>query len=333
MRLTEFSLRRPVTMVMVTFSAVILGIVSLERLPIEQLPSVSSSGVTASAQYQNSSPEEIERKLTIPLEAALGTLSHIERISSSSGRNSGSVRIDFKPGTDMDLATMRMRERVDQARAFMPADVDRVSLRRWQSDQRPVIYANLAWHGEGDRLLISPAGDIESLRAEAVELTDIELPAHQEIVVDEVRGNAMEIIATIDPGEARYIRLNVLRAADKSEYTAVNFHRDVGKDYANRSWSVRDSMITLDPTFSTVGAEGEINQPQSCHFHYHEGELLELRIFVDRSIVEVFVNGQSACLTRVYPEGTDSDGFSIEARGHRARCRKLQAWTMERVFL
>ena len=83
MRLTEFSLRRPVTMVMVTFSAVILGIVSLERLPIEQLPSVSSSGVTASAQYQNSSPEEIERKLTIPLEAALGTLSHIERISSS----------------------------------------------------------------------------------------------------------------------------------------------------------------------------------------------------------------------------------------------------------
>jgi beta-fructofuranosidase len=187
--------------------------------------------------------------------------------------------------------------------------------------------------GEGDRLLISPAGDIESLRAETVELTDIELPANQEIVVDEVRGNAMEIIATIDPGEARYIRLNVLRAADKSEYTAVNFHRDVGKDYANRSWSVRDSMITLDPTFSTVGAEGEINQPQSCHFHYHEGEPLELRIFVDRSIVEVFVNGQSACLTRVYPEGTDSDGFSIEARGQRARCRKLQAWTMERVFL
>ena len=153
MNLSEFSLRRPVTMIMVTISAVVLGFVSLERLPLEQLPSISSSGITAMVQYNSSSPEEIERKVTIPLEAALGTLSNIERISSSSGRSEGSVRVDFKAGTDMDLATMKMRERVDQARAFMPADVDRVRLRRWQSDQRPIVYANLAWHGNGDRLL------------------------------------------------------------------------------------------------------------------------------------------------------------------------------------
>jgi HAE1 family hydrophobic/amphiphilic exporter-1 len=153
MNLSEFSLRRPVTMVMLTISAVVLGLVSLDRLPLEQLPSISSSGITAMAQYNSSSPEEIELRITIPLEAALGTMSNIERMSSSSGRNSGSVRIDFKPGTDMDLANMRMRERVDQARASMPADVDRVRLRRWQSDQRPIVYANLAWHGDGDRLL------------------------------------------------------------------------------------------------------------------------------------------------------------------------------------
>ena len=140
-------------MVMLTISAVVLGLVSLDRLPLEQLPSISSSGITAMAQYNSSSPEEIELRITIPLEAALGTMSNIERMSSSSGRNSGSVRIDFKPGTDMDLANMRMRERVDQARASMPADVDRVRLRRWQSDQRPIVYANLAWHGDGDRLL------------------------------------------------------------------------------------------------------------------------------------------------------------------------------------
>ena len=153
MQLTEYSLKRPVTLVMLTISVAVLGIVSLERLPLEQYPSISSSGITAQATYNSSSPEEIERKVTIPLEAALGTLSGIERISSSSGRNSGSVRVDFKAGTDMDLATMRMRERVDQARAFMPTDIDRVRLRRWQSGQRATVYANLAWHGEGDRLL------------------------------------------------------------------------------------------------------------------------------------------------------------------------------------
>ena len=187
--------------------------------------------------------------------------------------------------------------------------------------------------GEANRLKITPAGDLESLRNEALELNDIVLPAFEEIVLEEIRGNSMEILAVIEPGEAKYIRINVLRATDKSEYTAVNFHREIGKDYANRSWNVRDSMITIDPTFSTIDTAVDINEPQSCHFHYNEGNPLELRIFIDRSIIEVFVNKQNACLTRVYPANSDSIGFSIEARGRYARCKKLQAWSMNRIFL
>lgn len=187
--------------------------------------------------------------------------------------------------------------------------------------------------GQDGRLLMSPAGDVESLRRNAVELHDIDLPANEEIVVHEVQGDAMEIIASIDPGDAHFVRLNVLRSADKSEFTAIDFRREVGKDYANRSWNVRDSLVTIDPTFSTTSGQGEINEPQSCCFHYRDGELLELRIFVDRSIVEVFVNGQSACLTRVYPAAPDSVGFSMQTRGSAAVCKKLQAWSMERVFL
>lgn len=153
MTLSEFSLNRPVTTLMLALCAVVVGVVALERLPMEQLPSISSSGITARVQYNNSSPEEVERLVTLPLEQTLGTLNNIDRISSSSGHNRGEVRVDFKAGTDMDLANMEMREKLDQARALLPADVDRVSLRRWQSDQRPIVYANLAWLGDGDRLL------------------------------------------------------------------------------------------------------------------------------------------------------------------------------------
>ena len=153
MNLSEFSLKRPVTTLMLTICALVVGVVALDRLPIEQLPSISSSGITARVQYNNSSPEEIERLVVLPLEQTLGTLNNIDRISSSSGRNQGEVRVDFKAGTDMDLANMEMREKLDQARALLPSDVDRVSLRRWQSDQRAIIDANLAWRGDGDRLL------------------------------------------------------------------------------------------------------------------------------------------------------------------------------------
>ena len=144
MSLSEFSLKRPVTSVMITLSILVVGFVAFERLPIEQFPSISSSGISARVSYNSASPEEVERLITVPLEAALGTLNNVDRISSSSGNGRADVRVDFKAGTDMDLANMEMRERADQARSFMPSDVDRVQLRRWQSDQRPIVYANMA---------------------------------------------------------------------------------------------------------------------------------------------------------------------------------------------
>ena len=61
MNISEFSLRRPVTVSMVTACVLVLGYVSFSRLPIEQLPSISSSGIRASARYNSASPEEIER--------------------------------------------------------------------------------------------------------------------------------------------------------------------------------------------------------------------------------------------------------------------------------
>ena len=114
MSLSSFSLKRPVTTLMITLSVLVVGFVALERLPMESFPSISSSGITARVQYNNSSPEEIERLITLPLEQTLGSLNNIDRISASSGRNQGEVRVDFVAGTDMDLANMEVRERVDQ---------------------------------------------------------------------------------------------------------------------------------------------------------------------------------------------------------------------------
>ena len=100
---------------------------------------MSSSGVLVSATYRSSSPEEVERLITLPLEEVLATLGNIESISSSSSQNRASVRVDFKAGTDMDLANMEVRERVDQVRGLLPADLDRIQIWRWQSDQRAIV--------------------------------------------------------------------------------------------------------------------------------------------------------------------------------------------------
>ena len=152
MKLAEFAINRPVTLAMITLCLLVLGAVSLSRLPLEQLPSISSSGVRVTATYRSSSPEEVERRITLPLEQILATLNNIEQISSTSGPDRASVRVDFKSGTDMDLATMEVRERVDQVRGLLPEDLDRIQIWRWQSDQRATVYASMGWRGQGDRL-------------------------------------------------------------------------------------------------------------------------------------------------------------------------------------
>jgi beta-fructofuranosidase len=185
--------------------------------------------------------------------------------------------------------------------------------------------------GANNRLLVEPAGDIASIREDKREITDLELPANSEVVLEAIRGNTLEIQAEIDLGESKYIRLNVLRSTDKSEYTAINFYREGGVCFANDNFGNRDSLVIIDPGFSSTAGDVEPQTPQQCSFHLEKGEPLELRVFIDRSVVEVFVNNTSACLTRVYPEDPDSLGVSLYSRGRPATCRRITAWKMKRI--
>jgi HAE1 family hydrophobic/amphiphilic exporter-1 len=226
MKLSEFSVNRPVTTVMATLSVVILGFVSVGRIPLESFPSISSSGITVTATYPSSSPEEVEREITLPLESSLATLSNIDQISSTSSGNSASVRVDFNVGTDMDLATMEVRDRVDQVRGLLPDEVTRVQIWRWQSDQRPILSASMAWRGEGDRLLDIARKVIEPrlLRLEGVVNVGIEGIEEKQLIVEldqehleahdvslpylanQVRGNNVNIsLGRVDDGGHRYL--------------------------------------------------------------------------------------------------------------------------------
>ncbi len=93
MKLARFAVNRPVSLGMLTLSVIVLGVISVGRIPLESYPSISSSSVSVSVNYPSASPEEIERKITIPLEQSLALLGNLEEISSSSGGNSASVRL------------------------------------------------------------------------------------------------------------------------------------------------------------------------------------------------------------------------------------------------
>jgi len=137
--IVRFAVERKVTMAMVILGVLVMGWLSLERLPLEFLPSFSSSNITVIAPYPSSSPQEVERLVVRPLEDSLGTINRIDTLSATASADRAQVRITFLDGTDMDMAAVDVRDRVDRARHLLPDDLERVWIRRFQTSDIPII--------------------------------------------------------------------------------------------------------------------------------------------------------------------------------------------------
>jgi beta-fructofuranosidase len=182
-----------------------------------------------------------------------------------------------------------------------------------------------------DQLGIEPAGDIQSLRGEHIHVDPRTLPANQEIVLDDVKGNAMELIAEIDTKRAPMVELNVLRSANAEEVTRITFFRERG--YRDRSRSGRrESVISIDNSRSSILPDVVSRPPESAPVAMNKDEPLRLRVFLDKSVVEVFVNGKQCVALRVYPGREDSVGVSLRAQGQDAQLKSLDAWQLENIY-
>ena len=184
----------------------------------------------------------------------------------------------------------------------------------------------------GDELAMEPAGDLESLRRDHQRVGKTTLPANEELVLDAVRGNAMEIVAEIDPQDAPMIELNVLRAPGRAEYTRIAFFKNRG--FSNRVFGSdhHQSLISLDTSYSSVAPDVLSRAPETAPVILTPGETLKLRVFVDKSVVEVFANDQQCVAARVYPDRADSVGVSLRAQGQSAELLSLDAYQMQDIY-
>ena len=148
--LVQFAIDRRITMTMAVLGILVMGATALTRLPLEFLPAFSSSSITVRASYRSSSPEEIERLIVMPLEGSLSTINGIDTLSASATADSARIRITFVDGTDMDMAAVDVRDRLDRVRHLLPDDLERINIRRFQSSDIPVIQFDLSadWPAE-----------------------------------------------------------------------------------------------------------------------------------------------------------------------------------------
>ena len=148
MNIPEFAVKRPITTLMTILSVLVIGWISLYRIPLLYIPEISGHTLRVNVPYKSSSPQEVEDLITLQVEDALGTVKHVETIESISTDVNSEVSLEFKMGTNMDLATLEVRDKIEQIRNDLPDEVDNIRIFRFKSGDLPVVEFSISIQGD-----------------------------------------------------------------------------------------------------------------------------------------------------------------------------------------
>lgn len=137
--LASFAIRRPVTIGMVFFSLLMLGIFSSRWLPLEKWPGIDIPQMFVQIPYQDATPAEIEKLITRPVEEALATMSGIKRLRSESNENNAQIMIEFAWDENIKAKSIEAREKIDAIRHLLPDDVERVLVFKFNTNDMPIF--------------------------------------------------------------------------------------------------------------------------------------------------------------------------------------------------
>lgn len=143
--LAELSLRRPVTAVMCFISLIVIGLLAAVRLPLEQFPDINVPFVFVSVPYPGSTPQEVERQITRPVEEALSTLPGISMMNSTSRSDNAGIFLMFSDwNRDIAITASEARDRIDAIRSELPDDVQRYFVQKFSPNDEPLMRVRFA---------------------------------------------------------------------------------------------------------------------------------------------------------------------------------------------
>lgn len=137
MSLVRLAVRRPVTISMITLAILLFGFVALGRIPVTLLPDLAYPTLTVRTDYPGGAPAEVEQLISKPIEENLGTVKGIRRIESVSRAGQSDVVLEFAWGSNMDMASLDVREKLDLVP--LPLDIEKPTLLRFNPAEEPVF--------------------------------------------------------------------------------------------------------------------------------------------------------------------------------------------------
>jgi len=260
--ITELSIRRPVTTIMLFVSMVAIGLIASFRLPLEAEPEATIPFFFISLPYAGSTPEEGDRNILRPVEEAIATMSGIKSMNARANAEGASIQVEFSDwGKDIAVAASEARERIDAIRDQLPDDFRRYYVQRWSTTDREAMSLRLS--SETD--LTSRADLIERSikqrleRLPGVARVEVEGVARQEVLValdkDRLSAHGVALNELVQKLQAANFSVSAgqiteagrrLRVQPKGELQELQALRDLRLD--NRGTRLSDiAEVSLQP--------------------------------------------------------------------------------------
>ena len=292
MKLVDTAVARPVTMWMFTLGIMLFGLVAMGRLAVNLLPDLSYPTLTIRTEYAGAAPAEVEQLVSKPIEEAVGIVKGIRKVHSVSRAGRSDVIMEFEWGSDMDLAGLEVREKIDVL--YLPLDVKKPLLLRFNPNLDPVVRLALSRDEKKD---LTPA-QLVSLRTFAEE--DLRRRLESLAGVAAVRpdgGLTQEIQILIDNEKLSQLKLDISvinqRLKEQNINQAGGRLETGSNDYLVRTINQFANLDQIRNLYIAKVGESQIRL----------SDIAEIRdSFVDRQSI-TYVHGKEAIEIAIYKEG------------------------------
>lgn len=289
MSISKSALRKPVTVLIICILIGILGLNAARQISTELLPAMDIPYIVVSTSYSGASPEEVEEKLTKPLESALSSVGGIEKLSSTSSKGSSSIVLEFSVDTNLDEASNTIRDRIDMVKKYLPSDADSPLIVKMDMSMMPAMIMAMS----------SPSRSPEELKSLAEDIVSPRLEQLDGVASTSIMG-----------GRTRAIKVEIPK--DKLEAYGLSFTQ-IAQMIAAQNMSSSVGTITENGYEYTVEADGtfdsieEIGNTVISYKMGSDGQMRELRLSEIAVVYDGYKNAES-----VFREnGLDCVGISI----------------------
>lgn len=251
MKHTEFALRRPVTTIVTFVALALIGIIATRLLPLEKFPDIEFPGIFIQIPYAGSTPEEVERLITRPVEEALATLSGVEQMFSTSNEDQAQIFLQFGWGSSMGAKGIEARAKVDSIRHLLPDDVRRIFIFTGSLGDQPVLQLRIS----SERNLSDSYDLLDRLlkrrlqRIEGVSQVDLHGVDPREIRIllkpDRLAAHNVDITSLRDLLVRSNFAVNAGRITVGDQRLSVRPRGEYGSVEAIRNLSINDSGLRL----------------------------------------------------------------------------------------